>query len=318
VVTTPLSKRPPTGQKFVLLSNGVSITQTIAEGMKEGAAALGWDFKVITYDQNNPATIASSMLAAASQGANAIAITATDVSLWKSALAVAKQHHVSIIDVSSGNVPAPGITARVNNASENGPTWGKLLALGGIVGAEKDGKQMNALLLTTPIFSSILGATDVAVKANVAQYCPACQLSTLPISGTDLFAGHAAKQAVSYLQSHPKVTTILQDQSLTDTGLAAALSAAGFSSIKIYGLAPVKAQIDELKKGSEAGWVIDPLHTLGWMAIDAAARASVGDDATVYGSVSIPAYFMTQATTDGPVNVPADFADQFKKLWGLS
>jgi ABC-type sugar transport system substrate-binding protein len=314
VVSTPLTKRPPQGKKVVFLSNGIEIAQEIGAGMKAGAAALGWNYKTLSVDQNNPATVTSSMLAAINDGADAVFVSATPSAVFKSALPAAKAKGTSVIDVASGNGPQ-GLTSLVNNAKNNGPVWGKILALGALADAEKAHETAKMVLVTSPIFQTILGPTDGAAKATVSQVCPKCSFHVLPIAPNRLFTGKAPSDVVSYLQAHPDVKYVLQDSSLTDQGLVPALKGAGLSGIKIYGVAPLKPQVAAVQAGDEQGWVVDPLQVEGWMAIDAAARATTGDDPKLYNSEGIPAYLLTKANASSPAEVPADYASQFKKMW---
>jgi ribose transport system substrate-binding protein len=317
LVSTPLSKRPPQGKNVVFLSNGIEIAQQIGAGMKAAADALGWNYKTLSVDQNNPATVTSSMLAAINGGADAVFVSATPSAVFKSALPVAKAKGTSVIDVASGN-PPQGLTSLVNNAKNNGPVWGKVLALGALADAEKAHESAKMVLVTSPIFQTILGPTDAAAKATVSQVCPKCSFDVLPIAPNRLFTGNAPSDVVSYLQAHPDVKYVLQDSSLTDQGLVPALKGAGLSGIKIYGVAPLKPQVAGVQAGDEQGWVVDPLQVEGWMAVDAAARATTGDDPKVYDSQGIPSYLLTKANASDPVEVPADYANQFKKMWKLN
>jgi ribose transport system substrate-binding protein len=317
VVSTPLSKRPAQGKKVVFLSNGIEIAQQIGAGMKAAANVLGWNYKTLSVDQNNPATVTSSMLAAINGGADAVFVSATPSAVFKSALPVAKAKGTAIIDVASGN-PPQGLTSLVNNAKNNGPVWGKILALGALADAEKAKETAKMVLVTSPIFQTILGPTDATAKETVSQVCPKCSFDVLPIAPNRLFTGKAPSDIVSYLQAHPDVKYVLQDSSLTDQGLVPALKGAGLGGIKIYGVAPLKPQVAAVQAGDEQGWVVDPLQVEGWMAVDAAARASTGDDPKVYNSEGIPSYLLTKANASGPVEVPADYADQFKKMWKLN
>jgi ABC-type sugar transport system substrate-binding protein len=316
-VTQPLSKKPPAGKKVVFLSNGIEIAQQISAGIKAAAGTLGWSYQTLTVDQNNPATVASNMLSAINGGADAVVVSATPSAIFKPALAEAKKRGTAIIDVSSGNTPTDGITALVNNASQNGPVWGKILALGALADAEKAHATAKMVLVTSPIFETILGPTDKAAQQTVSQVCPSCGFDTLNIAADRLFSGKAPADVVSYLQRHPDVKYVLQSSSLTDQGLVPALKGAGLTGVKIYGVAPLKAQVAALAAGDEQGWVVDPLNVLGWMAADAAARSFTGDDPTVYGDVGVPSYLLTTDNASGPVEAPEDYQDQFKQLWHL-
>jgi len=314
VVNKPLSRRPPV-EKAVFLSNGIEIAQQIGQGMQAASQALGWRYSTLTVDQNNPATVASNMLSAINSGANVVFVSATPVAVFARVLPIARQHHTVIIDVASGNPPTNGITALVNNASQNGPVWGKMLALGALADAERRNVTAKILLVTSPVFATILGPTDTAAKSTVAQTCPNCSFATLDIPAGDLFSGKAPTDVVSYLQSHQSVNYILQDSSLTDQGLTAALKPLGLTSLRIFGVAPLQPQVDEVTSGQEAGWVVDPLQVEGWMAVDAAARSFTHDDPTLYNAQGIPSYLLTKANSPGPTEVPTDYQNQFKTIW---
>jgi ABC-type sugar transport system substrate-binding protein len=317
VVNTPLSKTPPTGKKVVLLSNGIEIVRETGDGIKAAAAALGWSFSTMTYDQNNPATINSSMLAAIAQGADVVMLTATDASIYSNALAEARKRGTVIIDISSGNKPTDGVTALVNNASQNGPVWGKIAALGILADAAKAGTDPSIGIVTTPVFETILGSTNTAAEQTVKAECSSCSVDSIQIAPNDVFAGKTSADVVSYQQRNPKVNYLLLGASLFDEGLEPALQAAGLGKVKIFGVAPLAAQLKAVTAGQEGGWVADPLNVLGWMAVDAAARSFTGDDPTVYNSVGVPTYLITKDTAGSGLEVPTDYQDQFKKMWGL-
>jgi ABC-type sugar transport system substrate-binding protein len=318
VVNTPLSKTPPKGKKVVLLSNGIEIVQETGKGIEAAAHALGWSYRTSTVDANNPATINSAMLAAIGQGADVVMLTATDVSIYANALAEARKRGTLIIDIASGNKPTDGITALVNNAAQNGPVWGKLVALGVLADAQKAGTEPKIAIVTAPVFDTILGPTNTAAKDTVSQYCSSCSVATVNISANDLFSGKASADIVSYLQRHPDVNYLALAASVVDEGLRPALQAAGLDKVKIFGVAPLGAQMKSLSDGQESGWVADPLNVMGWMAVDAAARAFTKDDPTVYNDVGIPSYLVTKDTAAGGYEVPTDYQNQFKKMWGLA
>jgi ABC-type sugar transport system substrate-binding protein len=317
LVTRPLKRRPPV-EKAVFLSNGIAITQQLDSGAKAAAAALGWQYSTVSVNQNNPATIPSAMLSAINGGAHVVFVSGTAVAVFKPALAVARQKGTVVIDIASGNPPTPGITAFVNNASQDGPEWGKMVGLGILADAAQNAKTANVLLVTAPVFATILGSTDQAAKQTISSRCPSCSVSTLEISPNDLFGGKAPQDVVSYLQTHPSINYILEDSSLTDPGLTEALKAAGMSGTKVFGVAPVQPQIAAVAAGQETGWVIDPLQVMGWMAVDAAARAVTGSDPTLYNAQGMPSYLLTKANASDPTEVPTDYQQQFKEMWHVA
>ena len=316
-VNTPLSKTPPKGKSVVMLSNGIEITQLTAAGIKAASEALGWSFSTISVDASNPTTTNSAMLAAVAKGADVVILTATDLSIYSQALAVARQHGTAVIDMASGNKPTPGITALVNNASHT-PVWGKIAALGILADAQKANKDAHVAIVTAPVFDTILAPGNTAVESTVKANCTGCSVGTIPISATDLFAGKTPPDVVSYLQSHPDVNYLMLAFGGFDDGLRPALQAAGFGKVKIFGIAPVETQLQSVVAGQEQGWVADPLAISGWMAVDAAARSFTGDDPSVYDKVGIPTFLFTKKTAGLGTEVPVDYQDQFKKMWGVT
>ncbi|MCW2758975.1 MAG: hypothetical protein JWO46_2721, partial [Nocardioidaceae bacterium] len=172
-------------------------------------------------------------------------------------------------------------------------------------------------IVTTPVFETILGSTNTAAEQTVKAECSSCSVDSIPIAANDVFSGKTPADVVSYLQRHPKVNYLLLGASLFDEGLQPALKAAGLSKVRIFGVAPLAAQLKAVADGQDGGWVADPLNVLGWMAVDAAARSFTGDDPTVYNSVGVPTFLITKDTAGSGLEVPTDYQDQFKKMWGL-
>jgi ABC-type sugar transport system substrate-binding protein len=317
VVSSSLSHRPAK-KTDVYLNNGVGIAQEIGSGIQAASSALGWSYSTLSVNQNNPATITSAMLEAINHGANAVMLTATPVAIYKPALAVAKKKGVAIIDIASGNPPTSGITSLVDNSSRNGTQFGAPIALAAIQAAAKAGTNANIVLVTSPIFQTILGSTVSGAQRAVTKYCPKCTFNVFNIAANDLFGGQTASDVVSYLQSHPDTNTILEASSLTDPGLTAALGGAGLSKIRVYGGAALQPQIAEIKAGTETGWVIVPFQLEGWMAVDAAARAFTSSNPKLYNAVSIPSYLMTKANASKPSEFPNNYEATFKRMWHVS
>ena len=317
-VSTPLSKRPPAGKSIYYLNQGITIAQENGLGVQAASEALGWNYHSLAVNAGNPSTIVSGMLSAINAGANVVVINATPTVIYKSALATAEAHGTLIIDASSGNTPIPGVTAYVNRAVPNGLTFGRMEALEALASAAQAGKTAHVLIATSPAFATILGPIDVAIGSTITKYCRNCTVQTLNVGYGQIAAGAGPAAVVSYLQSHPDVNYVLQDANFLDQGLPQALKAAGLSGVKIIGDGALAPQLDELKAGTEEAWVDVPLQVEGWMEVDAAARALVGDDAAVYNNAEMPSYLLTQADPTAAAEVPVDYAELFKKMWHVS
>lgn len=286
--------------------------------MSAASKALQWSFHVVAVDQNNPSTIPSGILSAVNSGADVVIISATPTAVYQSALPTAQARGTVVIDTSSGNTRVPGVAAYVNNAPQSGPVWGRLAGLAAVVDAERAGVAAHAVIATSPVFTTILGPTDAAMRQTIARVCSACSVDTLEVGFGQIVNGQGPAAVVSYLQSHPKVNYVLEDASLLDQGLPQALKGAGLSAVKVVGVAALAPQVASLKAGIEQAWVAISLQVQGWMQVDAAARQLVGDDPTVYDKVAVPSYVITRQKPDMPIDVPADFAEQFKRMWQVA
>ena len=125
--------------------------------------------------------------------------------------------------------------------------------------------------VTAPIFDTILGPTNKAVEDTVNKNCSDCSVDTVSIPANDLFAGKSSADIVSFLQRSPDVNYLMVAASLMDEGLRSALQAAGLDKVKIFGVAPLEAQVKAVAGGQESGWVADPLNV---MAMDDLRRAT--------------------------------------------
>lgn len=320
-VTTQLSQRPPTGKKVRYLSNGLPVGQLKEQGIREGSQALGWEYETISFDQKNPASLNSALVSAVNGGADVVFIAAVDAKQIEDGLKLAQEKGVVVIDDASGNPKTPGITARLENTVA-GKEWGRILGLGILADIKKQGKAGNVVQITTPLFATVLDPTVNEVKRTVKEFCSNCTVDTLNISGNDLFAQKTPQNIVSYLQKNPKINNISFALSAAEPGVVPALKAAGLhDKVRIFGKGPLPSHLQELKAGDTHGWIAVPYVLSGWMSVDAAARALVGDPTDVYEKVGTPPWFVTPDSDFDPgvtIEVPGDYSDRFKAMWRLA
>jgi len=323
-VTAPLSSAPPTGKSVYFLSDGSPIASQIAAGIQAASKRLAWHAKVLTYDVANPASANSAMLSAVNEGADAVVFPALDAVAISEGLKAAARRKVVVIGDATGNPPGtPGITAEVNSARTAGQTWGKLVGLGISADAEKSGAPAKVVEMTAPAYASILKPIDDSVKETLGAYCEGCRYDQLDIAAQDLFAGKGPQLLVSYLQSHPDTTAVsIPAAGIMQPGVTAALASAGLNKVKVYGAAPLDAQIKELQAdGPVSGYAVDPLAVTGWMCVDTIVRQFVDGSASVYNNANTPQWWITKKTklvgATAP-QIPTDYQQAFTKMWGLS
>ncbi len=132
----------------------------------------------------------------------------------------------------------------------------------------------------------------------------------------------APSRVVSDLQANPGTTVAVFASDETQTGLPAALSAAGLS-VKTMGASPGPTNLQYVKEGKETAALAVDLPVLAWTVVDAAAREMAGQPVTGLEARGICDYqFVTQSDitfdpSKGWTGYP-DFATRFSKLWGAN
>ena len=227
-VTSPVGKAVPSGKKVVFISCGVSVCQLQGQIVAQAAKTLGWTASTVNTD-GTPTSVQSAYDTALRQGANAVVTTAALRAEIASKLPQLQSKGVVISDCCSTDpVTAPFIYNTSTPAQS--ASIGKALAAE--VVADSKGKA-NTLYVNIPAFT-ILSSLASAFKSAYHQYCAGCGYSSIDVSLTQLAS--APNLIVSYLRSHPSVNYVaLSVANELDTGLPAALSAAGLSHVKIVG-----------------------------------------------------------------------------------
>jgi ABC-type sugar transport system substrate-binding protein len=129
---------------------------------------------------------------------------------------------------------------------------------------------------------------------------------------------NASSIIVSYLRSHPSVNYVaLSVADALDTGLPAAMSAAGLTSVKIVGQGGGPTDFQYVASGQELALVPFDYFDVDYQMLDSLARHFVGVPVQL---TPAPLWLMTKSNL--PSNNTALFPDiidyktQFMKLWG--
>lgn len=317
-VTTPISKPIPSGLKVVFLSSGVSQALLYLKGVQAAAAVLGWTVENQHYDQTNPASFTSALQSAIAEKPAAIIMNSVVREQYAAQIPSAVAAKIVLIP-SVTNVPAePGVYPAVLTKVES--TYAAhALADALVADAKQHNKTAHVLQITVPAFATVLGVEDQGVKEEMAAKCPSCTQSLININLPDVFNGKYVQQVVSYLQAHPDINYIVSDSGQLETGLGPALSQAGLNSLTRYGFSPSNVQIKELQGGQSGAWAVQPYQEGGWQMIDVIARALVGDPTNVWDDEHLVYLLNSSNAKDVDPNdpeFPANYPDQFKKLWG--
>jgi ABC-type sugar transport system substrate-binding protein len=311
-VTTPIGKPVPTGKKLVFISCGASQCQLQGTIIEQAAAKLGWTSSTIATD-GSPTQVQSAFTSALRSGANAVILNAALRSEVAPQLAQAQAKGVPMAECCATDPLAPPIIYNTSTVAQNAKI-GQYLAAE--VVADSKGKA-NTLYVNIPAYT-ILAALGSSFKQHYQQLCPSCTYASIDVPLTGL--ANASNLIVSYVRSHPSVNYVaLSVTDALDTGLPAALSAAGLSNIKIVGQGGGPTSFQYMANGQELALVPFDYYDVDYQMVDSLVRHWGG---TAVQLTPPPLWLITKANlpsnhTQLFPNVTA-YQSQFMKLWGKS
>ena len=309
-VSQPVGKAVPSGKKVAFISCGVSVCQLQSQIVAQAAKTLGWTTLTINTD-GTPTSVQSAYDTAVRQGADAIVTTAALRAEIASKIPMLKTKGVVVSDCCSTDPVAPPFIYNTSTPAQ-AAEGGKILAAE--VVADSKGKA-NTLYVNLPAFT-ILSALGAEFKSSYQQYCPTCGYASIDVSLTQL--AHAPNLIVSYLRSHPSVNYVaLSVANELDTGLPAALSAAGLSNVKIVGQGGGPTDFEYVANGQELALLPFDYYNVDYQMVDALARHFAGAPVQL---TPPPNWLVTKENLPSShsslfSNVPG-FRTQFLKLWG--
>jgi len=316
-VTEKLSAKPPTGVKVAVMDAGDSTTSQISQGLAAAGQVLGWQVKSFSINQSDPASLVSGIESAASAGYRYIVNIINPATEYAPALPAVKAAKAEIIDLFSSNPSIPGVV-QTTIGSAWGKYYGAIVAKLLVAQAASGGAQAN--IGEVGFADSPFTANAAAGIAAAVATCPTCTVSMIDVPLQTAEAGGSASFIVSYLQTHPKINYLLFQSPGLDIGLIAQLRAAGRPLPKIYGAdAGLQSEIEAVQNGTMVAWSVFPAGVFGWIAADTIARLTLGENASIWNTVTPLAYVITKANAQG-VNVndiafPAGYQQQFEALW---
>ena len=313
-ITTPLAKPAPRGKTFVWLQCELAQCKDMTNGFRAATAAIGWNLKVITYQNAEPSTLIAGFLQALQYHPVAVSAGGLPVAVWGSQVLPAYQKaNVPIIVAYVG----PQKLDKTIIANIGGPiaytNFGNVVA--NWVIADSGGKA-KILFYNVPDFSTFRVFAD-AFKQKIASDCPGCNLTDLQGTIAQAEGGQSVPAIISALQRNPDIKYVVTDDGAWVVGLPSALKAAGLTDVKIAGQAATVQNLADIKQGTENAFTGLALHYGAWATIDAALRHLEGMP-IIDGNSALPTQLLTDkasfAVADS-YDKPADFEAQMKKLW---
>jgi ribose transport system substrate-binding protein len=310
---TPLTRPVTKGKTFVDLECENTQCHDIATGVQAAAKAMGWNVKLINYDDTQPATLTAAFHQALQYHPVGVSLTGTSPALWSSVLPEYKQAGVPIIPASVGpiQVQAP-VAATVDGlGAYTGPA--KAIADWFIAQSNASG---HVLLVDIPSFP-VLKQTATAVSAEIAAQCPNCKVSDFDATIAQVDANGVVAAAVSQLQRDPSIKYVISTDGVFISGLASAAKAAGITGLQIGSTIGGIVNEQDILASSESATLPWPGVVEGWIIIDAAARVSEGMSVPD-GDGNQPFQLLVKGNFTTPQESllePADYPAQFEKLW---
>ncbi|HEY3735464.1 MAG TPA: substrate-binding domain-containing protein [Streptosporangiaceae bacterium] len=316
-LSVPLTSPAPRGKTIVFLQCELAQCQVIGASVKQAAAVVGWTYKVIPYQSTNPSTLAAALTQALQYHPVAVGFTSPPYALWSQEVAAYKAAGVALIPSFTGTVPlGPTIVANPASAGFAGLN-GQILGNWFIADS---GAKGNVLSVNIPDFP-YLGDVSDQFDATVASDCPGCKVTDLNVGIPDVDSGAITGIVVSALRRNPAIKYVVASDSAFMEALPAALQAAGLGGkVQVAGCCGVAAVETGLTTGAFSAITGVNGTYAGFLTIDAALR--VAEKLPIPSTEGdLPVGLLTRQSPGTPSNSydePADYAQQFEKLWKIS
>jgi ribose transport system substrate-binding protein len=314
-ISTPLKSKPEAGKLLIGLNSGLGSAKVLAQYWAQAAADAGWKYKDL-ISGTTPSAQQAAFNSAIQQNPDGILTSGIPESTIASGLALAKQKGIWVNTSASTDQPSGAMfdTSIANPAQLH--EWGKMVAA--YVVTQSNGKA-DIQTFSLPVFP-ILYEFDKAFKAAIAQWCPDCKVTEHPQQGSDI-GTKTPQSVVSAVTRDPSTNWLIFDLGDLETGVDAALAAAGLHGLHIGGLTADTPNIEGLKNKKQDVWTAYSLPIVAYRQVDSFAR-KFENSATL--NAALPTQLLTQQNVNSMVADSAqnyvgvsDYRTQFKKLWLL-
>jgi ribose transport system substrate-binding protein len=315
-ISTPLKSKPAAGKLLIGLSPVLCENLRTAKAGVQAAADAGWKYKDL-ISGTTPSDQQAAFNSAIQQNPAGILTSGIPEATISSGLALAKQKGIWVNTSASTDQPSGAMFDTSIANPDQLHQWGKMVAA--YVVTQSNGKA-DIQMFSLPVFP-ILYEFDKAFKAAMTSWCPDCKVSEHPQQGSDI--GTKTPQAVvSAVTRDPSTNWLIFDLGDLETGVNAALSAAGLHGQHIGGLTADTPNIEGLKNKTQDVWTAYSLPIVAYRQVDSFAR-KFEDMPTL--NAALPTQLLTQDNVNSMVADSAsnyvgvaDYRTDFKKLWLLN
>jgi len=317
-LTVALKTAPEKGKTFVWMKCDVGQCKDEADGIKEAVAAIGWSYKEYNYKSADPATLVSALKQAAqlNPAPAGVALSGLPRAVWESVVPTYQEKKIPIVVgyVGGGdNVKDPVIGEIGGDLDVS--KYGDMIAQWFIADSQAKGKAVLSSVNDFPVLKTF----STSFKASVSQGCKACTVKEVNATIPQVFAGAIPGQMVSALQADASIKYVISSDMPFLTGISAKLAAANRSGVKVAAESGDVAGLT-LVKGNDPSYQATTglaLHYTGWAFVDMVLRHMQGLAITPYDG-GLPKQLLLKGgdfSISDSYDKPANFRDDFKKLW---
>jgi ABC-type sugar transport system substrate-binding protein len=298
------------GKQLWLIAVSAASGQTadMAAGFTEAAKAAG--VKAIVFDgKGTPDLMNQGVSSAIAAHAAAIVLLGIEPELVSGPVADAAKAKIPVISMENGDLNAPKAAGVIANLTYDGLTQGALQADYMLANTNCKASLVNfsASGLTGP------GLITKGMQQEVKSLCPSCHFSTTEVQPADI-PTKLTPAVENTLQTKPSTNAML---TVTDSMVPFILQGATATGKKLPLIGAGGNTLAEAQKGSgeTADVVSPPLGYLGYLALDAAMKASVGGVA----NIAVPQWIVDKSnwgtTANGPYANFSGYQSAFKSNW---
>ena len=315
--TEPLTKKIPTDKPWVIITCELPQCKLISDGALAAAKAAGVPTKVLPYKTTDGTTLTTSMKDALRLNPFAVSPVGFTQTVWDSLQPQYKAKNVIITSIAVGDTKTSDVVTEGSASQVDYNRGGELMADYVIADSNATAK---VLVEDIPAFA-VLKAFGDGLKSKLKSGCSACTVTPLDNAPAQLANNGVVPSIISALQKDKSIKYLAATDGAFLNGINTALKAAGLNDIKIVGGSPDINNLQALQNGSQTAWTAAAEDQYGWVALDIIGRKLNGQaiaPADGGRSTIVATKENTTTTAASGLDAPADYRDQYKKLWGLS
>ena len=315
-VDTPLTKRPPTGERVEVIRYNNPAAAAYDQPMQDAGETLGWDVNITAIDATDPQAIPNAMIRAVSEKVDYIVLISSSIEAAGAGMDAAKEAGIPVFFGAGVGEPQGeknGLYGNTQSETLKSSVLGLLDKM--IVDSEGTG---SVLLVNAPDFPQ-LAPIDDAAKTHIAENCSQCSIDLLAISAADL-GGDIASNIVAKIRQNPDIKYVITSFNVLATGLDPALKAASLDDVTVFVNGAEPPEVELIENGTYAAGSLYPLNNYPWLLFDQIARQSVGMDTLQDEHANLGMQiWTTDSVPDGETTWdPPNYQEQYEELWHIS